>query len=87
MPFTRLPLIACLLFLRPIRHCLGASRQTTFPKEPDHTYSFEQQIAVKIHSNLVLRKSQPLAPSAEACPPMERSTVTTQAPSLRVRVA
>ena len=57
------------------------------PKEPEHTYLFEQQIAVKIHSNLVLKKYRPPAPSAAACPPTERSTVTTQAPLLRVRAA
>ena len=57
------------------------------PTEPEQTYSFEQQIALKIHSNLVLKKYQPKEPSAAACPPTERSTVTTQAPSLRVRVA
>jgi hypothetical protein len=48
---------------------------------------FEQQIAFKIHSNLVLKKYQPPEPSAAACPPTERSTVTTKAPSLRVRAA
>ena len=57
------------------------------PTEPEQTYSFEQQIALKIHSNLVLKKYQPKEPSAAACPPTERSTVTTKAPSLRVRVA
>ena len=48
---------------------------------------FEQQIAAKIHSNLVLRKSQPPALAAAPGPPIESSTVTTQVPSLIVRVA
>ena len=57
------------------------------PNEPKHTYLFEQQIAVKVHSNLVLRKSQLPAPSAADGPPTERSTATMRASSLRVRVA
>ena len=87
MPFTRQRLIANLLFSRPIRHCSSASCPSTLPKKPEHICSFEQQIADKIHSDLVLRKHQPPAPIVAAYPPLERSTVTTQAPSLRVRVA
>ncbi len=57
------------------------------PRELEQTYSFEQQIVLKIYSNLVLKKYQPPEPSAATCPPLERSTATTKAPSLRVRVA
>ena len=57
------------------------------PREPEQTYSFEQQIALKIHSNLVLKKYQPPEPSAAARPPTEHSTATTKAPLLIVRVA
>ena len=35
----------------------------------------------------MLKKYQPKEPSADTCQPTERSTVTTRAPSLRVRVA
>ena len=57
------------------------------PKETEQTLLLDQQIALKIHSNLVLKKYQPPEPSAAACPPTERNTVTTKAPSLKVRVA
>jgi hypothetical protein len=42
---------------------------------------------VKIHRNLVLRKSQPPATGEAATPPTEGSTVTAQATLLRVKVA
>ena len=57
------------------------------PRELDQTYSLEQQIALKIHSNLVLKKYQPPEPSAAAPPPKEPRKATTKAPLLRVRVA
>ena len=41
---------------------------------------------MKIHSNLVLRKSQPPATGAAASPMTGSSTETAQAPLLRVRV-
>ena len=72
---------------QPTKHCLGANRPTIVPREPEQTYSFEQQIALIIHSNLVLKKYRPPEPSAAANPPTEHSTATTKAPSLRVRVA
>ena len=73
--------------LTTIRHCSGASHHTTLPIEPEPTYLFEQQIALKIHSNLVLKKHHPLEPSADARPPTGRSTPNTKAPLLRARVA
>ena len=57
------------------------------PGKIKQTHSFEQQIALKIHSNLVLKRYQPPDTSAVPSPPTERSTATTKAPSLRVRVA
>jgi len=66
---------------------LGANPPTIMPREVEQTQSFEQQIAHKIHSNLVLKKYQPPDKSAAASPPTERSTAATTAPSLRVRVA
>ena len=72
---------------QPIRNCSGANRPSIVHKEPEQTYSFEHQIALKLHCNLVLKQYQPPAPSAAACPPRERSTVTTKAHSLRVRIA
>ena len=57
------------------------------PREIEQTHLFEQQIALKIHSNLVLKKYQPPDPSAAAIPPTERSTATMKALLLRVRVA
>ena len=66
---------------------MGASGPTIVPMELEQTYSFEQQIALKIHSNLVLKKYQHPEPSAAGPTPTERSTATTKAPLLRVRVA
>jgi hypothetical protein len=59
----------------------------TLPEEAELTNSFEQQIAVKIHSNLVLRKSLPLATGAAASPTKGSIKETAQPPLLRVRVA
>ena len=73
--------------MRPVIHSSGNTRHTNLPSETEHTQSFKQQIAVKIHSYLVLRKSQPPATGAAASPPTESSTVTAQATSLRVKVA
>jgi hypothetical protein len=57
------------------------------PKEAELTYSFEQQIAVKIHSNLVLRNNHPPETGAADSPPTKSNTATKQATSLRVKVA
>jgi hypothetical protein len=48
--------------------------------------SFEQQIANKVHKDLVLRKKPP-APNTAACLLPQRSTLTTLAFPLRVKVA
>ena len=85
MTFTLGPLISYLISC--VRHSSGTTRHTNLPSEPEHTHSFEQQISVKIHSNLVLRQSHPPATGAAACPSTESSTVTAQATSLRVKVA
>ena len=84
MPFTRPHLIAPPPFILPSIHCSAASCPTLPPK-PAYICSFERQIADKVHNNLVLRKITP-APIAAACPVTERSTFTTLAPLLRVRV-
>ena len=55
------------------------------PIELEQTYLFEQQIALKINSNLMLKKYQPPEPSAAARPPTERSTATTKAPLLMAK--
>jgi hypothetical protein len=47
---------------------------------------FEQHIADKVHTDLVLRKNQPPAPNLADCPLIESKSITTLAPSLRVRV-
>ena len=57
------------------------------PREVEQTQLFEQQIAHKIHSNLVLKKYQPTDKSTAANPQTKRSTAPTTAPLLRVRVA
>jgi len=56
------------------------------PPKPAYICSFEQKIIDKVHKDLVLRK-QPPPPNTAACPSTQRSTLTTPAPSLRVRVA
>ena len=76
------PIYSCYL-----RKCSDAAYQAPLPKEQGHTYSFEQKIAAKVHSDLVLRKSHPLRPIPSACPPTERSTPTARVPSLRMSVA
>ena len=69
---------------QPIRHCVGENLPTIMPREVEQTQPFEQQIAHKIHSNLVLKKYQPPDKSAAASPLTERSTASTTAPLLRV---
>ena len=56
------------------------------PQEPAYICSFEKQIADKVHKDLVFQKN-PTPPNAAACPLPQRSTLTTLAPSLRVKVA
>ena len=55
--------------------------------EVEETQSFEQQIAHKIHSNLVLKRCQPRDIARPTNPTPKRSAATTMAPLLRVRVA
>jgi hypothetical protein len=86
MPFTQRRLIAPPFpFILPSIHCSAASCPTLPPK-PAYICSFDLQIVDRVHKDLVLRK-QPLAPNKAACPLTQRSTLTTLAPSLRVRVA
>ena len=56
------------------------------PRKVEKTQSFEQQIAHKIHSNLVLKRYQPPDTSTATSPPTECSMAATKAPLLRVRV-
>ena len=69
----------------PLIHCLGTSCPTLPPK-PAYISSFEKQIIDKVHKDLVLRKHPP-PPNTAACSSTQRSTLTTPAPSLRLRVA
>jgi hypothetical protein len=47
---------------------------------------FKEQIAIRVHNNLVLRKTPP-APNTATCSSSEHSTCTKLAPLLRVKVA
>jgi hypothetical protein len=62
------------------------ARCPTLPPKPAYIGSFKQQIAEKVHNDLVLRTKPPPI-MATACPLTERSTFTTLAPSLRVKVS
>ena len=59
----------------------------TLPNEAELTTSFAQQIAAKVHSNLVLRKHLPPVISATETPPTESNASLRQATSLRAKVA
>ena len=84
MPFTCRRMIA-LSFTSPLTTCPAASCPT-IPQNPAYIDLFEEQIAKRVHNNLVLTK-QPPAPNTAACPSAERSTCTTLATLLRVKVA
>jgi hypothetical protein len=60
---------------------------TTSTGKAELTHSFEHQIAEKIHGNLVLRNHHPPDTGAAESPPTRSSTATTQATSLRMKVA